>query len=351
MSNTITRAIILAAAGGFASVASSQSILMTEFNTDSIYRLGPDDSITSLFSYGDPDTRLAGITRGPDGAYYVANGPLPINDPSQSSIFRITNLLGGSGSSTAFASSDPLQNPIGLTYDGATDNFFAVNNPVGEVNQTRFEGVLGVNASNGVVTEVFEQPDIGDPAPAYRQGTRIAADLTTPGTYLVLSTNGGSFDAGDGDENKGSTLWRLTVDGGLNGSVDLVADMSTFNTGSPITRMRGLTFGPEGELYVTDAGTDSIYRIDFAGSSVDSITEIYSLASGSAALDIIYQPSTDSLVFSTEETQELWRIGRDGSGAELLATDFEARGFYLVPAPGTVALLGLSGLVALRRRR
>ena len=343
--------LVLAAAAGS---ASAQAIVMTEKDSGAIYKLGTDDSITSLYSFGGGrDVRLAGITRGPDGAFYVNNGPLPVQDPSQASVFRITDLLGGSGSASVFAMGDPIQNPIGLVYDAPTNNFFAVNNPPAGLTQTAFDGILGINAGTGAVTEVYEQPDVNDPVPAYRQAARIAPDMTTPGSYLVVSLNGGTFDDGNGngDFSLGSTLWRLTVDNGLVGTVDLVADMSTFNTGDPITKMRGLTWGPEGELYVTDAGTDSIYRIDFDGSGVDSISEIFSLTPGAGALDIIYQPSTDSLVFSSENAQELWRVGRDGSGATLLASDFEARGFYLVPTPGVLGVLGLYGLAAVRRRR
>jgi hypothetical protein len=351
MTNRIILAILAGAAA--ASAASAQKILMTEFGTDSIYRLNLDGSIDNLYTFSDPDnTRLACITRGPDGAFYVANGPTPINDPSQSNIFRLTGLLGGVPNATVFAQSDPLQNPVGLVYDAPTNNFLAANNPVGAMSQQPFAGIVGIDATTGALTEVYQQPADNDPAPAYRRGIRLVGDQTTPGTYLVTSVNGGTYDTGDpGDENHGSTLWRLTVDNTLNGTVDLVADMSTFNTGSPITRMRGLTFGPEGELYVTDAGTDAIYRIDFSGSAVDTITQIFALPAGSGALDIIYQPSSDSLVFSAEDAAELWRVGRDGSGATLLASNFEARGFYLIPAPGAAALLGLAGLAAARRRR
>lgn len=345
--------LIALAAGAAASSALAQPLLMTDYASDAIYRLNADDSMTKLYQFNDDaNTRLACITRGPDGAFYVANGPLPIDNPSQSNIFRITDLLSGSGTASVFAASDPLQNPVGLVYDGATHNFLTATNPVGTVAQGGFAGIVGIDKTSGGLTEVYEQPDYNDPPVVYRRGIRLAADQTTPGTYLVVSENGGSYDTGNsGDENHGSTLWRLTVDNGLHGTVDLVADMSDFNTGDPITRMRGLTWGPEGELYVTDAGTDAIYRIDFDGSNVDTISKIFALPSGSSALDIVYQPSTDSLVFSAEDTQQLWRVGRDGSNPVVLAEHFEARGFYVVPSPGVGALLGLAGLGALRRRR
>ena len=175
MTNRIILAILAGAAA--ASAASAQKILMTEFGTDSIYRLNLDNSIDNLYTFSDPDnTRLACITRGPDGAFYVANGPTPINDPSQSNIFRLTGLLGGVPNATVFAQSDPLQNPVGLVYDAPTNNFLAANNPVGAMSQQPFAGIVGIDATTGALTEVYPPTTTPPPPP----GAASASSATRP---------------------------------------------------------------------------------------------------------------------------------------------------------------------------
>jgi len=346
-------AVLAALAGGLAGSAHAQHILMTELNSDTIYKFNPvTNAMTALITYADPEVRLAGIMRAPSGAFYVANGPLPVQDPSTATIFRIQGLLGGAPVSTVFAKDDPLQNPIGLVYHPASHNLLAVNNPPeGDMTQAAFDGILGYHLVSGAMTEVFVQPSKNDPPPAYRQGARIINDPSGAGDFIATSLNGGAFDSGGGDLNKGSTLWRINVDGGLNSSASLLVDLS-FVTGTPITFVRGVTAGPSGELYITDGGTETLYRIDLDGSGdFAGISPVVSIAGGSGMLDLIYHPGSDKLFFSTSLSDELYSVNLDGSGLSLIASNFEARNFYLVPAPGSLALLGLGSLVAMRRRR
>lgn len=217
--------------------------------------------------------------------------------------------------------------------------------------QAAFDGILGYHLVSGAMTEVFVQPSKNDPPPAYRQGARIINDPSGAGDFIATSLNGGAFDSGGGDLNKGSTLWRINVDGGLNSSASLLVDLS-FVTGTPITFVRGVTAGPSGELYITDGGTETLYRIDLDGSGdFAGISPVVSIAGGSGMLDLIYHPGSDKLFFSTSLSDELYSVNLDGSGLSLIASNFEARNFYLVPAPGSLALLGLGSLVAMRRRR
>ncbi|MCW5775534.1 MAG: PEP-CTERM sorting domain-containing protein [Phycisphaeraceae bacterium] len=346
-------AVLAALAGGLVGSAQAQHILMTELNSDTIYKYNPTTNVmTPLFTYADPDVRLAGITRGPSGAFYVANGPLPIQDPSTATIFRIQGLLGGAPVSSVFAKDDPLQNPIGLVYHPASHNLLAVNNPPeGEMSQAAFDGILGYHLGSGAMTQVFTQPSKNDPPPAYRQGARIIVDPSGAGDFIATSLNGGAHDAGGGDMAKGSTLWRFNVDGSLNSSASLLVDLS-FVTASPITFVRGVTAGPSGELYITDGGTETLYRIDLDGAgNYAGIAPVTSIAAGSGMLDVIYHPGSNKLFFSTSLSDELYSVNLDGSGLSLVASNFEARNFFLVPAPGSLALIGLGVLATLRRRR
>ncbi|MCL4740704.1 MAG: PEP-CTERM sorting domain-containing protein [Phycisphaerales bacterium] len=351
---TMRIAVLAALAGGVTGAASGQNILITEHNTQTVYKLNIySNVITPLITYGDPDVRLAGIERGPGGAFYVANGPLPVQDPSTATIFKIKGLLGGAPVSSVFAQNDPLQNPIGLRYHAPSNNLLAINNPPeNDLTQPAFDGILGYDLGNGSVTQVFEQPPTNDPPPAYRQGARMIVDPSGAGDYIATSLNGGAYDGGSGDINKGSTLWRVNVDGSLNGTVSLLVDLSNTSIGTPLTFVRGVAAGPSGELYITDLSTDTLYRIDLdGGGNFSSISSVVSIGQGSGMLDVIYHPLANKLYFSTSNSDELYSVNLDGSGLSLIASNFEARNFYLVPAPGSLALLGLGSLVAMRRRR
>ncbi len=351
---TIRIAMLAALAGGVTGAASGQNILITEHNTQTVYKMNVyTNVITPLITYGDPNIRLAGIERGPGGAFYVANGPLPVQDPSTATIFKIKGLLGGAPVSSVFAQNDPLQNPIGLRYHAPTNNLLVVNNPPeNSMQQPAFDGILGYDLSNGNMTQVFQQAPAGDPPPVYRQGARMIVDPSGAGDYIATSLNGGVYDGGSGDLNKGSTLWRVNVDGSLNGTMSLLVDLSNTSIGTPLTFVRGVAAGPAGELYITDLSTDTLYRIDLdGGGNFSSIASVVSITQGSGMLDVVYHPITNKLYFSTSNSDELYSVNLDGSGLSLIASNFEARNFYLVPAPGSLALLGIGSLVAMRRRR
>ncbi len=65
--------------------------------------------------------------------------------------------------------------------------------------------------------------------------------------------------------------------------------------------------------------------------------------------DYVYQGGVDSWDALTNGEARLWRDGADNNGAVVDARNGET--FFVSPAPASLALLGLGGLVAGRRRR
>ena len=159
-------ALLLSA--GLASVANAQAngdLVFTDEYSDSVYHLPIGGSPNLLFSA--PGSRLAGITRR-GNEWFFANGPFPVQVPSDSSILRATNLFSGAPIVTTFASSGNIQNPIGIRYHSGSDNIIGVMNPSG----TSYEGLLGINANSGAQTNLFQEPNPAiTPSPRYNAGT------------------------------------------------------------------------------------------------------------------------------------------------------------------------------------
>ena len=49
--------------------------------------------------------------------------------------------------------------------------------------------------------------------------------------------------------------------------------------------------------------------------------------------EIQYDPFNNKLVFSSEGTQQILRINRDGTGLETIANGVRVRGIYIIPTP------------------
>ncbi len=122
--------------------------------------------------------------------------------------------------------------------------------------------------------------------------------------------------------------------------------------GSEIVISDGLTFGPDGLLYVSDFGDDTIKRFNpGTGAFVDVFTNIVD------PTDLGFGPDGDLYVgsFTTRNIVKL-----DGSTGAFLDEVVPAFGpantpggfdFRVVPEPGSAAVLALSSLALLRRRR
>lgn len=350
---TILAAGLLAASG--AAHAGVQGIVFTSQQQNAVRFLDTGTNTAStLWASPNPDSRLANITAGPSGEFYVADGRLPFPNLTDAGILRIDDLF-GSATASSLTQGNPLQNPLGLVYDPTTSGLLTVSNPGSPVTGDTVDGIFSVSLG-GTVGPVHVEDNNGTGV-RFDDGHSIVADPFS-NDYFVTSVNGGSFDNGLAD-GRSSTLWRLEYDGNTN-SYDLgetpVLDFANSETGfgSDLLNIRGIASVPgSSSLWVTDFVNGSILRIDLDGSgNFQSLTEI---ASGlNEPESIIYNPFTGELVFTERgglTDSKISSINLDGTGYEILLEGEHARGFYIVPTPGTGALLLLSGLAAVRRRR
>lgn len=362
----------IVAVAGLASVAAAQplgyTVIFSDQISDTVGAISSIGSTTTLVDFrsfqSDANTRLAWITEGPGGDLYVANGPSPIQNPaSTAGIYRISNIF-GTPTTTFFGGGDPLQNPVGIIYDAPRSQFIAVSNPAGPVAQGKRDGIFTVANPSGAVTERFVEPDIFSAGrPRYEAGHHIVADPTT-GNYIVSCYNGGVFAPVNTDPD-GSTLWYFNA---ATNSVSLLADLSfSLSGGGSITRLTGMATIPgDNDLFVADTqfgpGESSIYRVvrdDVTG----AVTAVNLVLGGLyQAEQLLFNPFSGKLLVNERAnydgglgfpagTPRIFEMNLDGSGVTTLATGMHARGLYVVPAPGAVALIGMAGLAAARRRR
>ncbi|MFO0832375.1 MAG: hypothetical protein U0637_11130 [Phycisphaerales bacterium] len=322
---------------------------------------------TTLYLSSNPATLFAGITAAPDGNYYVADGRFPFPNLTDAGIVRVSNLF-GSPSASQLAQGNPLQNPLGLVWDPNTSQLITVSNPGSPPNPPTMDGVYGINLG-GTVSTFFTEPNpIPNGRPTYHAAHSIIKD-PRPGSndFLISCVNGGvatnpsptfGFDA------ESSTVWRLRWNGSTYAMdtspvVDLASSFTGFS--QSFYNSRGMAAVPgSSSFYITDHEAGKINRVDM--DALGNFTGMTTILSGlSFPENIIYNQYTNQLVFG-ERCDSLANYGSltgskistvnlDGTGLTVLSTGDHARGFYIVPAPGAAALLGLGGLLARRRRR
>lgn len=341
----------------FAGVASAQPnvVIFTDELDDSINLLTGSGAIQELVDLSGGTNRLAGITRGPNGEYYFADGPLPPNMPVDAGIIKVENLFSPVPSVSYLSQGGNHTNPIGIHYHSASDSVLAIENPGSAF--SGFEGLLSVDRATGNQTISFTEPSFGNPRPRYNAGVRVTQVAGSDDVW-VISENGG-VGGPAGPDNEASMLFRFAINPGTKAATTVKAfDLSGSVTGLgfDLMNVRGVATDPAtGDVFVTEQSTDAIYRITFDGAGdIDTITAILTQTEGGGALEnpgeIIYNPFTNMLVFG-EAAGRISAVNLDGSGVDVLATGVNIRGLYAVPAPGAGALLALAGLAAVRRRR
>lgn len=362
----------VALVAGMAVAAHAQSLGFTVVYSDQISdtigkveSVGVTESLVDFRSFqSDADTRLSWLFQGPDGNWYVGNAPVPISNPSNHSIFRVNNLFGTASVST-FASGEPIQNPVGMIYDSASNSIIGINNPSQPISQTKRDGIFKADFNTGVTNVVFDEPDITTTlTPRWDTGHHIIRDTTTS-NYIVTCVNGGTFGGTPQIDSAGSTLWYF--DSSTN-SVSLLADLSTALPGNqPLSRLTGVTQAAgDNDLFICNTefgnGDGAIYRVlrnDVTG-AYEGLTLV--LDGLTQPEQIIYNPFNNTLIVNERAnydgangepagTARILEIGLDGSGLRTLASGVHARGLAVVPSPGTLAMVGLAGLAAARRRR
>lgn len=342
---------------GLASVAqaappSDGDLVFTDEYSDAVYHL-PIGGAPSLLFSTPASSRLAGITRnGSD--WFFADGPG--SGAPGSRILKATGLFSGAPVVTTLATGTDVENPIGIKYHGASGNIIGVMNPV---DPTKFEGLLGVNAGSSAQTRLFQEPNPATtPSPRYNAGAYIVQDANRGGNrFLVTNANGG-VDAPDPSEDNlvASTLHGFTIGSDLTTTHDFIYDFSSSSTGlaNTLFEVRGIAINGD-NVYVSDILRGEIYKLTLSGAG--TVSGISLLASGlDQPESLIYNPFTNKLIIDEigeldPSRSRISQINVDGTGYEILARGYHARGFEIVPTPGTLALLGFGGLMAGRRRR
>jgi len=343
-------AAVVSIAGSASAGVAPGDIVFTSQQGNSINLLS-GGSVTQLYVNPNPSARMASIVLGPNGNFFVTDGRLPGNPAA--GILEVSNLFTGASVST-FTDGPLLTNPVGMAYDAPTNQFIVVNNPSGQGFPNPDDGVVGVPFNSpGAASTLFSEPNPAGPNPRYEGGV-----YTIPngqGGYYITSINGG-VDQGTGSDTQASTLWSLNPDGGggfsMSSSPVIDFSQSEFGGAFSYTSIRGITEA-NGSLFVTDTDAGQILRLDLDGSG--ALSGFAVIASGlDQPESIIFNPFTGELVFSERgglTDSKISSINPDGTGYEILLEGEHARGFYIVPTPGTGALLLLSGLAAVRRRR
>lgn len=320
---------------------------------------------------GNPNqavTRLSDIRMDPQGNFYVGNGP--VQQPvTVANIQKIQNLFTAPAVSV-FTSSNPTINPLGMAWDTRTNSLLYANNTnmVGTVYQATDGGINAVGAGGGAPTRIWNQGITSGggltlPTPVHAQFLERSPFAGNDDYYVVFSSGGESLISQGTlppNQNWSSQIYRMSFNNISPGSATLtqIVDFHGpgFNTfpGVPLlTDVRGIAVKPGTQsLFVTDNFTKAIYEVlldgagDYAGLNL-----IYQMGANSAPEVIRYDPFTDTLVYSDLGLGTINRVSLNGLSHTVLDTDVYVRGIEIVPTPAALALLGLGGLVAARRRR
>lgn len=319
----------------------------------------------------DTTSRLSGIGRTGSGTYVFGNQPFP-GVANSGNVFTVNNLFSGSGTRNNLTSGGMANSPQEFEYHAPSNSIIVLNNPAGNQPPTNpTDGVSAINLGTMAASQIFAEPTSGDPR--YNAGVDIVADPTRDNSYYVLTFNRG-IDGGFSDEAP-STLHRMTVNNDLSSvSMDLLQDFSTSVVGAAnaITRATSIAVDPtSGDVLVTaNAGSAErkIVRvgIDGAGNSTGvslfADLEAYqnNLGIGLGGVEEIEWDSFNNRWLLVEDIagnnapSRITTLGADGSMSGygvLFDGGFAIRDIQVVPTPGALAVLGLGGLAATRRRR
>jgi len=356
----------MALGAGGASAQNIGDILWIDANTNDIEQFSGGVRST-LFDFNPgPTDQLLSMSWGPTGVggdIWITNGQR--SDQIEAEVLRLADPFGAQTVST-LASGAPLRGLVDLDWDAARNQFVTVVNPTSP-SLPGAEGLASVGLDGS--SNLFFQEPTGSTTPRFLAGAETIVDSIT-GDYIVSADGAGVGSDGSSTPNAAaSTLFRIDNSGNASLMFDftdaLVGLGSTANE-LTLSRVRGLTQLPDGSLVVSNVEGDGagpfeggLYRLTLDGSG--DVTGIDIIAENlGGPREVIYDPTTESLVLHERDFVDpttgdvvgaVSRINLDGTGYEVLATDVFAREFLIVPSPSGLALLGMGGLLAARRRR
>lgn len=371
--------LAVAGTGASAYAVANGDVVFTNFNNNSVQLIGDPggaNTLSNLVNYGGAfggaTHRLGGITQAGNGKFYVGNGPADAGDPNwtASNVLEITDLFGTPSTAVFANSAQGVQNPGDIVWNQANDNLLWVQNPFKWTGpgQVVNDGIYGAPVNTGVVSQFFQETASGL-RPFYEAGVYMTKDPNSS-DYFVTSLNGG-VGGGAGD-NAASVLWRFSpnfVNPALS-TLSVLHDFTGLTDATTQVQIRGVAAVPgTSDIYVTNNIDGTLFGFNGAPAGVYKITLDGSgnflsktLVNGNILQPeaIEWNPYTNKLVISSfndvnnngfSEEGIIYEMNLDGTGLAPIATGVFARDFYIVPTPGTLALVGLGGLAVIRRRR
>lgn len=202
------------------------------------------------------------------------------------------------------------------------------------ITETRSQ-VLSLPGNSPSASQTWVTNPVGTPSPAGRsvQGTSLAIDTANVlGSWGAVSSDSGAFVSG-GEQIGFGGVTRWTVDPASGGGVLLFGDWAIRYSPARAGTLAGSTANVRSGLVITS-------NIDFPNAAFADV--------GNANISVT--GSTLSITGDLLLSDALIALGFPASNLGLDAGDFSFTA-TLVPVPGSVALLGIGGLMATLRRR
>jgi streptogramin lyase len=219
--------VVAAALTGFVVSAARADLFVSSSSNNNVVQYSETDgSFLSIFAQGNGLGSPRGALIGPDGNLYVGN----------SDGYNVLRFSGVDGSFIdIFASGGGLKGPRGIIF-GPDGNLYVASKS--NSNVVRFNG------TTGQFMDVFVPTNSGG-----LDGAR----------GLVFGPDGNLYVASFGDVIGPMSSAVLRYSGADGSFMDVFATDAASNTSNGIN---GLTFGPDGNLYVTKGSSDTIIRYD-----------------------------------------------------------------------------------------